>query len=229
MISLITILIFGIVVILFLTYSLFRVNRILVFVPLLLLILLPYAIININPFNKIPDRTPQVALIFGAGILNNEIPSTILKNRLDIGIELYNSKKIKAVIVSGDNSSANYNEPQVMKNYLISKGLPTNRIFEDFGGVRTADSCYRTKNYFKLNEVYLITQEFHIPRAKFICDSLGLESISLPAKSSRLYTEVWGNFREVFASWSAIRDSFSFEPKIKSDGKEADFTKILQE
>ena len=224
---LLSLLLFGIAVLLL--YYLIRVNKLLIIIPILFTIMIPTIIVNINPFNSEPKKTPQVALIFGAGILNNSVPSIILKNRLDIGLELYNQNKVKAIIVSGDNSAANYNEPAVMKNYLISKGIPTNRIFEDFGGVRTADSCYRTKNYFNLDEVYLITQEFHIPRAKFLCNSLGLQSVPLSAESSRLYTEVWGNFREIFANWSAIRDSISFQPKIKSDGKEADFTKILQE
>lgn len=210
-------------------YFVFRVNKFLIFIPILFFILLPTIIVNINPFSNSPQRTPQVALIFGAGILNNETPSVTLKNRLDIGLNLYNDKKIKALIVSGDNSNSNYNEPAVMKDYLLSKGVPTNIIFEDFGGVRTADSCYRAKNYFNVNEIYLITQEFHIPRAKYLCDSLGLKSIPISAQSSRLYTQAWGYFREVFANWSAIRDSISFEPKIKSDGKEADFSKILQE
>ncbi len=217
----------GIDLILF--YYCFRANKLLLVIPILLTVLLPTIVVNINPFASEPKKTPQVALIFGAGILNNSVPSIILKNRLDIGLDLYTQNKVKAIIVSGDNSAANYNEPAVMKNYLVSKGVPTNRIFEDFGGVRTADSCYRTKNYFNLDEVYLITQEFHIPRAKFLCDSLGLRSIPLSAESSRLYTEVWGNFREIFANWSAIKDSVSFQPKIKSDGKEADFSKILQE
>ena len=210
-------------------YYLFRVNKLLIVVSTLFLILIPTFVVNINPFSFEPKKTPQVALIFGAGIINNSVPSIILKNRLDIGLDLYSQNKVKAIIVSGDNSASNYNEPAVMKNYLVSKGVPTNRIFEDFGGVRTADSCYRTKNYFNLEEVYLITQEFHISRAKFLCDSLGLRSIPLSAESSRLYTEVWGNFREIFANWSAIKDSIYFQPKIKSDGKEADFNKILQE
>jgi vancomycin permeability regulator SanA len=229
MIYLIFYILLSLIICFLMTYFIIRMNKILIFLPILFFVLVPTIIVNINPFSNSPQRTPSVALIFGAGILNNETPSVILKNRLDIGLNLYNEKKIKAIIVSGDNSNSNYNEPAVMRDYLVSKNVPTNLIFEDFGGVRTADSCYRTKNYFNVKEVYLITQEFHIPRARYLCDSLGLESIAMPAKSSRLYTQVWGYFREVFANWSAIRDSISFEPKIKSDGKEADFSKILQE
>jgi vancomycin permeability regulator SanA len=229
MTSLIFWIIFGLAICSTIGYFAIKINRFLIFIPVLFLILIPTIIVNINPFSNLPQRTPQVALIFGAGILNNEIPSVTLKNRLDIGLNLYNNKKIKAIIVSGDNSASNYNEPAVMRNYLISNSVPANRIFEDYGGVRTADSCYRVKNYFNVSEVYLITQEFHIPRAKFLCDALGLESIALPAQSSRLYTQVWGYFREIFANWAAIKDSISFQPKIKSDGKEADFSKILQE
>jgi vancomycin permeability regulator SanA len=229
MIGLVFWILLGLVICFILAYFTLRNNKLLIFVTVGVFILIPTIIVNINPFYRAPQRTPQVALIFGAGILNNETPSTILKNRLDIGLDLYNEKKIKAIIVSGDNSKSNYNEPAVMRNYLISKGVPVNRIFEDYGGVRTADSCYRAKNYFNLSEVYLVTQEFHIPRAKFLCNALGLESIGLSAQSSRLYTDFWGYFREIFANWSAIKDSISFEPKVKSDGKEADFSKILQE
>ena len=142
-----------------LLYYFSRANKLLIIIPILFTILIPTLVVNINPFASETKKTPQVALIFGAGILNNSVPSIILKNRLDIGLDLYTQSKVKAIIVSGDNSAANYNEPAVMKNYLISKGVPTNRIFEDFGGVRTADSCYRARNYFNLEEVYLITQE----------------------------------------------------------------------
>jgi vancomycin permeability regulator SanA len=229
MVNLILLIIFGVTIFLITSYFAFKSAKILFFASLIFLFLIPTIIVFINPFKDLPQGTPQVALIFGAGIVNNETPSIILKNRLDIGLDLYNSKKIKAIIVSGDNSKTNYNEPAVMRNYLVSKGIPINRIFEDYGGVRTADSCYRAKNYFNVSEVFIITQEFHIPRAKYLCNSLGLATISLSAQPSRLYTEFWGYFRELFANWSAIRDSISFEPKIKSDGKEADFRKILQE
>jgi vancomycin permeability regulator SanA len=167
---------------------------------------------------KTPTNVP-IAMILGAGI-RGDSPTKILQLRLDKGIELYNQNKIKYIIVSGDNSQESHNEPTVMKNYLISKGIPKNVIVEDFGGRRTMDSCYRIKNYFKVDQVILVSQTFHLNRAKFLCDSVGLNSYVAPAQNSDMSTTFWGYVREVPAGWSAIRDSVYFRPQVGSDGSE---------
>jgi SanA protein len=158
-------------------------------------------------------------VILGAGIRNNEIPTDILKLRLNSGLEVYKQTGQK-IIVTGDNSLEWHNEPRVMKNYLIKNGAPSTDIIEDFGGRRTMDSCYRVKNYFKTNKIVLVTQAFHISRAKFLCESVGLDVEIKVAADTGPSTVIWGYIREVPAAWSAIFDSIYFKPQVGSDGSE---------
>jgi SanA protein len=160
-----------------------------------------------------------VIVILGAGIRNNEIPTDILRLRLDSGLEVHKQTDQK-IIVTGDNSLEWHNEPRVMKNYLIKNGVASNDIIEDFGGRRTMDSCYRVKNFFKANKIVLVTQAFHISRAKFLCESVGLDVEIKIAADTGPSTVVWGYIREIPAAWSALFDSIYFKPQVGSDGSE---------
>ena len=166
----------------------------------------------------------ETILVLGAGIKNNQTPTLVLQKRLDKAIEVYNSNlaTIKQIIVSGDNSKDFHNEPKVMKAYLTRNGIPEKIVKEDFGGRRTMDSCYRLKNFFKVNSTIVITQGFHISRAKFLCDNVGLKTEYAVADDSSWNTLVWGYIREIPASWSALRDSIVFVPQVGSDGTESD-------
>ena len=163
---------------------------------------------------------PKTALVLGAGITNNQYPTQILRLRLDKAVEMYQANQITNIIVSGDNSREFHNEPLVMKNYLVKNGVLESAIKQDFGGRRTMDSCYRVKNYFKVNDAFVITQRFHISRAKFLCESVGLPSSIAVAADTGPSTVTWGYLREIPASWSAIKDSFYFVPQVGSDGSE---------
>lgn len=120
-------------------------------------------------------------------------------NRIQATIDLYNSGKIEFVLVSGDNETVYYNEPDTMKKDLIAGGIPENKIYQDFAGVRTLDSMVRAKEVFGLNEVTVISQEFHNERAIYLAQRNGLDAIGFNA------TDVKGNhglkvhLREYFA------------------------------
>ena len=171
-----------------------------------------------------PAYQSETILVLGAGIKNNQTPTLVLQKRLDKAIEVYNSNltTIKQIIVSGDNSKDFHNEPKVMKAYLTRNGIPEKIVKEDFGGRRTMDSCYRLKNFFKVNSTIVITQGFHISRAKFLCDNVGLKTEYAVADDSSWNTLVWGYIREIPASWSALRDAIVFVPQVGSDGTESD-------
>jgi SanA protein len=160
----------------------------------------------------------SIIVILGAGI-NNDTPTDILKHRLETGSQIYSQTKSK-IIVTGDNSQQYHNEPRVMKNYLIKLGVPSVDITEDFGGRRTMDSCYRVKNFFNANEVILVSQAFHLPRAKFLCESVGLEVQTKAAQDTGPSTVTWGYLREIPAAWSALVDSVYFQPQVGSNGSE---------
>jgi vancomycin permeability regulator SanA len=169
--------------------------------------------------NKQLENT-TVIMVLGAGIKADNSPTNILQKRLDKAIEIYTNSNIKKIIVSGDNAKEYHNEPTVMKNYLIKNNIPKEVIVEDFGGRRTMDSCYRVKNFFKVSQIILVSQQFHLPRAKFLCESLGLKSYIAPAQNGVFATTFWGYVREIPASWSAMRDSVYFVPQVGSDGSE---------
>ncbi len=170
---------------------------------------------------------PKVALVLGAGITKNDQPSGVLKNRLDTAFELYKQGKIKVLLVSGDNRLENYNEPKVMKKYLVDRGVLDADVVQDFAGRRTLDSCYRAKNVFKLRRLTVITQAFHIPRAVFLCQGLGLEVKAVAAPEANNSTLVNGLIREIPASILAIFEiNFDKSAQVLGDSTEPDLSLI---
>jgi SanA protein len=169
----------------------------------------------------------KVAMVLGAGIQNNTNPSFVLSKRLDKSVELYNSKKIQKILVTGDNSQVNYNEPEVMKNYLIKNSIPESDIVADYGGRRTIDSCWRAKNVFKASNIYVVTQDFHMARSAYLCREVGLKVIHSIANNSTKTETFYSQLREFISSWAALYESNSnYEPEIKADGKEVDLSKV---
>ncbi len=155
-----------------------------------------------------------VGVVFGAGLNHDGTATAVLKHRVDTAAELYFSGKISKILMSGDNRFVDYNEPAAMKAYALELGVPAEDIVLDYAGRRTYDTCYRAKEIFLLDDVILITQRFHLPRALFLCNQLGLKSVGVEAdqvvyrKMSRL---VW-NTRELPASLMALWDIFIRKP-----------------
>jgi vancomycin permeability regulator SanA len=195
---------------------------------LLLLAILLFPFVWITAWSSVDSNTkPGVALVLGAGIRNNSTPSQVLEKRLEASVDLYNRAKVKKLLVSGDNSSEYYNEPEVMKNYLLKQGIPEEDIIQDFGGRRTLDSCWRAKNAFKVEKLYVVTQQFHIGRTTYLCRSVGLTVIPVVAKDSSLQVALNGYIREIGASWVAIWEAnTSYQAEIKPDGTETNLSEF---
>ncbi|GIH26431.1 membrane protein [Acrocarpospora phusangensis] len=134
-----------------------------------------------------PARVPAapVALVLGAGIWGEQ-PSTMLRTRLDIAGTLYAQGKVKALLVSGDNHVKSYDEPTVMRDYLIARGVPAQKIVLDYAGFDTWDSCVRAKKIFGARAVTVVTQNFHLPRAVALCRTAGLEAYGVGDDSARV-------------------------------------------
>jgi SanA protein len=165
----------------------------------------------------------EVGLVFGAGLRSDGTPSQVLRNRLNRAVQFYRDNKLKKIIVSGDNRESNYNEPLSMQTYLVKEGVKNEDIIMDFGGLRTYDSCWRAKNVFFAEKILLITQSFHLPRAKFLCESVGLKTQYAIAAESNYGLLINGIYREIGASWVAVGEVMSgYEPPIKGDGTEVD-------
>jgi vancomycin permeability regulator SanA len=152
----------------------------------------------------------EVAVVFGAGLWNGE-PSPYLAHRLDAAAELYRAGRIEVVLVTGDNSREDYDEPDAMRAYLTRHGVPDARIVSDYAGFDTWDSCVRAKKIFGVDEAVLISQDFHIRRAVALCREAGVASYGVGVPAKRDATWYYGGVREVFASGKAALDAV-FEP-----------------
>ncbi len=151
------------------------------------------------------DRVPpkRVAIVFGAEVYSDGKPTAILKDRLEAAASLYMDRKVEKLLMSGDNSVTGYNEPEGMKNYAIGLGVPENDIVLDFAGLRTYDTCYRAVAIFDVEDVILVSQSWHLHRAIFTCNMLGVQAVGVPSDGPRHYSlerRVYWTVREIPAT-----------------------------
>jgi SanA protein len=184
----------------------------------LLGLLLPRLFTSLYAWNKIHsvDDAPseRIAIIFGAGLRRDGRPTAVLRDRVETGVRLYFDGKAEKLLMSGDNRAVEYNEPEAMRQYALSLGVPEKDIVLDYAGTRTYDTCYRAKSIFGLESVLLVTQKFHLPRALFLCNVLGIEAQGVEANNlnySRRSLVFW-NIREQFATFTAFMDIYVEEP-----------------
>ncbi|WP_078508713.1 SanA/YdcF family protein [Streptomyces zinciresistens] len=152
----------------------------------------------------------EVAVVFGAGLRDGE-PSPYLARRLDAAAGLYRAGRIDVVLVTGDNSREEYDEPDAMRAYLTRKGVPGARVVSDYAGFDTWDSCVRAKKIFGVDEAVLISQAFHIRRAVALCEAAGVRSYGVGVQDKHDVTWYYGGAREILAAGKAALDA-SFEP-----------------
>jgi len=156
----------------------------------------------------------EVAVVFGAGLWNGE-PSPYLANRLKAAAELYREGRVEVVLVTGDNSRKDYDEPDAMRTYLKKHGVPDGRIVSDYAGFDTWDSCVRAKKIFGVDRAVLISQGFHIRRAVALCEAAGVDSYGVGVDAKHDVTWYYGGTREIFAAGKAALDAvFHPDPKF---------------
>jgi vancomycin permeability regulator SanA len=165
----------------------------------------------------LPDSVSQspAALVLGAGLNRDGTPGLVLQDRVRTASELYFSGKVQKILMSGDNTSLNYNEPGAMKEFAIELGIPEEDIVVDFAGRRTYYSCYRAKAIFGLDKLTVVTQAYHLPRALLICSAFDIEANGVPADDANYrlssYTFWW--VREILASIKAYWDVYINHPQ----------------
>ncbi len=120
-------------------------------------------------------KPADAVIILGAYVRPDGVLSYILQDRLDTGLNIYNRGLAPKIIVTGDHGQKNYNEVQAMKDYLLDHGVPAENIFMDHAGFDTYDSLYRARGIFQVKSAIIATQNFHLPRALYIADRLGLQ------------------------------------------------------
>ena len=202
-----------------------RIVRYLILLGFLGLLLTTYLAYHINKETEayIYDHVEELpstytALVLGASVRRNGELSTMLRDRVESALLLYNKGKIKRFLVSGDNRTTNYNEPVAMKKYLLERGVPEEDIFMDFAGFDTYDSVYRASYIFEVDSAIVVSQRFHLPRAVYIARSMGLNFYGYNGDRREYELESRNRFREVAANVKAwIELLINKEPHFKGD------------
>lgn len=196
-------------------------KRILIISIILLLSLIVFVSLVNTSINKAGNKmcdknnlNKQAALILGAKVWSNGEMSDIFKDRAITAINLYKEGKVKKILVSGDHGRENYDEVNSAKKYLLENGVKSEDIFLDHAGFDTYDSLYRAKYIFKAESLVVVTQNFHLPRALYISDKLGIDSCGVSADRQKYYGEKAMYRREILAkikAWSNV--VFHSKPK----------------
>jgi SanA protein len=157
----------------------------------------------------------RVAIVFGAGLSRDGRPSPVLRDRVATAADLFFSGKVEKLLMSGDNRFVDYNEPGAMRQYALELGVPDAAIVLDYAGRRTYDTCYRARAIFGVTDAVLVTQRFHLARAVFTCNLLGLPATGANADRrtySRSSQLIW-NLREIPASLVALWEVLVSRPE----------------
>lgn len=158
-------------------------------------------------------------LVLGCLVKNSGEPSHMLEDRLRRAVELYHAGVAPKLLMSGDHGQKDYNEVEAMKQYAIEHGVPSEDIFMDHAGFSTYESCYRAKEIFGVEKIILVTQEYHLYRALYIAEKLGLEVYGVNADYRTYYNQKMRDIREILAR---VKDFFYvvFRPEPTYLGEE---------
>lgn len=172
-------------------------------------------IIKENDYTELSDI--DCIIILGAGIWEDK-PSPMLEDRLLEGIKLYQNSVSDKIIMSGDHGRREYDEVNIMKNYAIEKGIPSENIFMDHAGFSTYESIYRAKDIFEAKKVVIVTQKYHLYRALYIANQLGLEAYGVGADPRQYIGATYRELREILArDKDFIKCIFKPEPTYLGD------------
>lgn len=151
----------------------------------------------------------RVALVLGAGIRPDGSLTPSLASRVDKAVELWREGKVEKLLMSGDNRVTHYNEPERMRQYAMKRGVSRGAIVLDYAGRRTYDSVYRAKNIFGVQKMIVVTQSFHIDRALFLCDHIGVKAYGVGSSTSN---DLRASIREIPACLAALVDVYIRQP-----------------
>lgn len=141
------------------------------------------------------------AIVLGAGVRSDGTPTWMLRDRLDVAIKLYQDAKVDKLLMSGDHHTKGYDEVNVMKQYAIDKGVPSEDIFMDHAGLSTYDTMNRAKNIFCVDKAVVVTQKYHLYRAVYIARSFGIDACGVATENNDYgtYQFIINNTRESIA------------------------------
>lgn len=200
-----------------------KVGIIIIIIIVLIILLINFYVKN-STKNQIIEKDDYSTLknidciiILGAGIWGDK-PSPMLKDRLKEGILLYNNEVSDKIIMSGDHGREEYDEVNTMKKYAIENGIPSENIFMDHAGFSSYESIYRAKEIFNAKKVVIVTQKYHLYRALYIANQLGLEAYGVGADPRQYVGAIYREAREILArNKDFIKCIFKPEPTYLGD------------
>lgn len=172
-----------------------------------------------NIYSEVGDLPrAQTVLVLGAAVWRNGRMSDVFHDRAAVALDVYRQGLVKKILVSGDHSRGDYDEVNIAKNFFLKNGVPGDDIFVDYAGFDTYDSIYRAKSIFQVESMIVSTQEFHLPRAMYLAQRLGIEASGIKADLRSYNLGFYNVLRENAARAKAFWDiSANTGPKFLGD------------
>ena len=159
-----------------------------------------------------------IGIVLGARVVGAKVIDGVYADRLQTAVNIYKKGKIAKILVSGDDGQVTYDEVNAGKDYLLKAGIPGTDIFLDHAGFDTYDSIYRAKTIFGINRALIVTQEFHLPRALYLADSIKINAIGCKADLHKYQDIGYMEKREILARVKAWLDVvFGMNPKYMGE------------
>lgn len=154
---------------------------------------------KIVSLDEVANQQYDAVIILGAKVYDNERVSLMLADRLNKGIEVFHNVESNVMLMSGDGEKESYDEVTLMHKYAVASGINEDYILDDKYGLSTYDSLYRAKNVYDFNKVIIITQEYHMYRALYIANSLGMDAYGVVTTGGPYNGQIFREIREVLA------------------------------
>lgn len=138
-------------------------------------------------------------LVLGCGVREDGSPSLMLRDRLDMGLALYEAGVAPKLLMSGDHSRRDYDEVNTMKDYVMERGVPSGDVFMDHAGFSTYESMYRAREVFCAGRILIVSQQYHLYRAVYNARALGLDAWGVAAEDVAYYGQTVRDLREILA------------------------------
>lgn len=152
----------------------------------------------VEPEN-VPEGEADCILVLGCQVKEGGEPSHMLRDRLQRGVEIYELGAAEKLLMSGDHGRTDYNEVETMKQYAIDEGIDSENVFMDHAGFSTYESIYRAKEVFGVEKMVIVTQEYHLYRALYIAEQLGIEAYGVASDYHIYAGQSMRDLREVLA------------------------------
>lgn len=153
----------------------------------------------LSPEEAVKLTDVDCILILGCGIHDDGSPSAMLYDRLRRGVELFEQGAAPKLLMTGDHGREDYDEVNTMKSFAVEAGIASADVFMDHAGFSTYESMYRAKEIFQAKKIIIITQEYHLYRAIYIAQRLGLEAYGVAADYRAYSGQTYRDLREILA------------------------------